>query len=274
MAVRRLRGAAHRADVELQRLQRRAFELRFGVRTRGRAYLEDRGLGADERFCYQSSDWIATRRALRRLRPGPDDVLADLGCGKGPAVVLAARFPFRKVIGVELAPDLAAVARANVERARRHLRAREIEIVAADILTWPIPTDVSIVYLYSPVVGDHFSQLATRLLESFDEQPRPLRIVYNYPWEHNRLLATGRVRVLDVVPGRWPAKPRWWDRDEVIVTYSVTPASGAEAPPALESGPALARWSGPNDTVFRLDRQGEVFLSSGEGGDDTARRGS
>lgn len=38
----------------------------------------------------------------------------DLGSGKGRMVLSAARFPFRRIIGVELSNDLTAIARRNV----------------------------------------------------------------------------------------------------------------------------------------------------------------
>src|ERR1700754_2580229 len=40
----------------------------------------------------------------------------DLGSGKGRALLLASRFPFRRIVGVEIAPELSRVAAANIER--------------------------------------------------------------------------------------------------------------------------------------------------------------
>ncbi len=42
----------------------------------------------------------------------------DLRCGKGTALFLASEAGFRRVIGVELVPDLLDAARRNVERVR------------------------------------------------------------------------------------------------------------------------------------------------------------
>jgi SAM-dependent methyltransferase len=38
----------------------------------------------------------------------------DIGCGKGRALFIAAEFPFRRIVGAELAVELAQIARANV----------------------------------------------------------------------------------------------------------------------------------------------------------------
>jgi len=64
----------------------------------------------------------------------------------------------------------------------------------------PGPTDLSIVFMYCPFMGELCSEAMARLFSSHDRNPRPLHILYAYPWEHNRLLATGRVEVVDVHP--------------------------------------------------------------------------
>jgi len=54
--------------------------------------------------------------------------------------------------------------------------------------------------MYCPFMGELCSEAMARLFSSHDRNPRPLHILYAYPWEHNRLLATGRVEVVDVHP--------------------------------------------------------------------------
>jgi SAM-dependent methyltransferase len=255
----------------LQRYVRERYERRMGVATSGFEYLEDRGIEGGDRAFYASAHPITTRAALQRLRPGPDDVFVDLGCGKGLAVLLAAELPFKRVIGVELAEDWAQEARENVERVRHRLRCQDVQIDTADVLEWEVPRDLSVVFLYCPFLGDVFSKALDRLITAYDEHPRPLRIVYDYPWEHNRLLATGRVAVVDIRPGRWPGTPRWWTKPEVIVTYEVFGDGEPRPRPLARRGlgrtRALERWSRPNDTAFVLRRPGEEPLRSSAPGD-------
>ena len=103
---------------------------------------------------------MAFRAALKRLRPTADDVFVDIGSGKGQAIIAAAQLPIARAIGVELAEDLTAVARANLARVQARLRCPHIELVNADAVEWPIPDDVSIIYLYCPFIGDLFAALA------------------------------------------------------------------------------------------------------------------
>jgi SAM-dependent methyltransferase len=246
---------ARACDRRLQRFLRRRLERRLGgVEIAGWGFLEDRGVDPSERAAYGWSPWLPIHLALKRLRPGPGDVIADLGCGKGQAVLVAARMPFGRVVGVEITDEWSAVAAANVERARPRLTAPDVGIVRADVLEWDVPDDLSVVYMYCPFIGTVFEAAVERIVASYDRRPRPLRLVYNYPWEHNRLLASGRVSVVDVQPAQWPPRPRWWMRPEVIVTYEVHAEGGrpalAPARPRRALRRALERWSVPNDTRY------------------------
>ena len=253
-------------DARLQQGLRARYERRMGVATSGFEYLEDRGVEGGERAFYAPAQPITTRAALKRLDPGPSDVFVDFGCGKGVALLVAAELPFGRVLGVELAEDWAEEARRNVERARPHLVCQDVRVDAADVLEWPIPEDLSVVFLYCPFLGEVFTRALDRVIASYDEHRRPLRIVYNYPWEHNRLMATGRVATIDVRPARWPARPQWWMKPEVIVTYEVFGEGEPRPSPLPRRGlrfdEAIRRWSEPNDTRFVLRRPGQEPLTS------------
>jgi SAM-dependent methyltransferase len=256
-----LRRALAWADGRLEQGAQQAFERWYGIETSEHVYQDELGQEAEGRVFYEAMAWLPLRRALRALKPGPADVLADLGSGKGQALVVAGRLRLKRVIGVELAEDLTRVARDNVKKARPRMRAQTIEAVTADALTWAIPDDLSIVFMYCPFVGKTFDAAIARLIASYDANPRPLSIVYAFPWEHNRLLATGRVQVVDVHPGQWPAKPWWPWSGWVMPTYRIVPAGAPRAahrrrPRGPLARRALSRWSAPNDQRFALFRPG------------------
>lgn len=177
-------------------------------------------------------------------------------------MLLAAELPVERVIGVEIAAELAATARRNLERYHRRVRAGDVQIVTSDVLAWPVPADLTVVYLYNPFFGDPFKRVIERLVVSCDERPRPLRLVYRYPWEHNWLLSTGRFRVLDVSCGDWPPRRRWWLRDDVIVTYGVVAEGIRHRRVRRPTLPALRHWAGPNHTRFFVERSGRPTVWS------------
>ena len=66
-------------------------------------------------------------RRWQKSRPGwaiEEVSFIDVGAGMGRAVLLAAELPFRRVVGVELNPTLARIARKNLTAWRASGRAR------------------------------------------------------------------------------------------------------------------------------------------------------
>jgi SAM-dependent methyltransferase len=257
--VRSLRLVGLSLERRLARAQRRAFARRMGIEGAGAIDLRSLGLHEQERFDAVATPPVAARVALRRLKPGPEDVLLDVGSGQGHAVIAAAQLPFGRVIGVELSAELTKLAEANLQRARPRLRCPSVELVSADVLSYEIPRAVSVIYMYSPFIGETFHRFAERAFAAFDAHPRPLLIVYGFPWEHNWLIATGRVRTVDVNPTRWPRRPGWWDADQVLVTYQVIAADGGAPARRIGRGGigharALDYWSRPNATRFVFHR--------------------
>src|SRR5436853_5633632 len=110
-----------------------------GIDTADAVTLDSLGLAAEHRQDYHATPWPMLERALSQLEVRDHDVLIDFGCGNGRVVVAAAMRPFRRVIGVELSPELAESARANVESARPNLRCQDVSIVVTDAMRYEIP---------------------------------------------------------------------------------------------------------------------------------------
>ncbi|UBU09370.1 methyltransferase domain-containing protein [Nonomuraea gerenzanensis] len=182
------------------RLARLLYDQRYGVSTADFADLADFGLDHPDRVYYSPAHWGTLRRALPVRDVGAQDVFLDLGAGKGRMVLEAAgNYPFKQVIGVELSPELAEVARANLVTTRLRTRARKVEIVQSDVLDYDIPDDVSVVFLNNPFRGRTFAAAMDRLLDSADRNPRPITVIYFNPVEEAHLLSTGRFRHLRTV---------------------------------------------------------------------------
>lgn len=193
------------------------FERRYGVQTEGRVELEELGLAGAGRQNYQPAGWMCLRRILPSREVTERDVFVDFGSGMGRMVLQAARYPFRKVIGVELAEPLHKVACENIDRHRHRLCCPDIELVHADMLDYEIPEEVTVAFLYNPLRGKSFAALVERLLRSIEHNPRPLRIIYLNPVEEQTLLSTDRIQHVRTVRGWRPT--REWSRSNSIRMY-------------------------------------------------------
>jgi SAM-dependent methyltransferase len=227
-------------------------ELRYGIRTEGDVDLDELGVEGRGRMGYEGSHWIGVKHALARLDVTRDDVFADFGSGKGPAVLVAAGFPFKRAFGVELSEELTTLAQRNFERSRVKQVAGAVEFLTADVLEYELPDDLSVVYLYNPFTGLVFTRFVERLLQSVERTPRPMRVVYNYPFEHNHLIATGRFRPIDLSYSYWPA---WKKRPGyVALTYEVlAPDGGGYGLTAGKRAPErLGPWASAHDPGWEL----------------------
>jgi len=149
------------------------------------------GFGPERGIHYVASNWGVLKKILEPREIGPGDVLLDVGCGKGAVLCQAMAYPFARIIGTDLSPDMCAAATRNVATFSRRYPSANVAVVRADAATDPVPDDVTVVYLFNPFIGDVFNAFGDRLMESLARSPRPLRLVYNNPVMHDELLHRG-----------------------------------------------------------------------------------
>jgi hypothetical protein len=143
------------------------------------------------------SPWHILPRALRKVGASDQDVFADFGCGTGRIVHQAAMRPLKKVIGVEVVPEVAARARTLVAAQQGRYRCQDVEIVTCDVAQFRVPDDLTIAYLgqVQYLQGEELDALLRNLIESIDRRPRRVRLIY-YPIPAPSVGATGRFRLL------------------------------------------------------------------------------
>jgi SAM-dependent methyltransferase len=119
------------------------------------------------------------------LRPG-DFSFVDLGCGKGRAVLIAAQFPFRRILGVELDPELCRIARANL--ALKPDWAARISVLQQDAASVIYPDGPLLVFLFHPF----FPRILRRVLANLERQlrrsPREAWLLYANNPRYTRVL--------------------------------------------------------------------------------------
>jgi SAM-dependent methyltransferase len=196
----------------------------LGVDTAQRVELARLGLEDPERVNYEAAGWRELRRVLRPAEVSRDDVFLDLGSGKGRMILLASRYRFGRVIGVEIAEPLTAIARRNVERCRLRPRCGEIELVTADVLDYRVPDDVSVVYMFNPFRGAIFDAVVAELIASVDRRPRPLRVIHRDGRTRDQLMRTGRFRLVRESRGLRPG--RAWSEATAVRLFVLEPRRG------------------------------------------------
>jgi 16S rRNA G966 N2-methylase RsmD len=112
----------------------------------------------------------------------------DLGAGMGRVVMLAARRPFRAVIGVEISPALVEIARENLSTLRDPKRVvRDVKIVRADAAEYAFPRGDLVVFMYNPFHGPVLEAVLERL---GGRTAGEVILLYHTPVERARIDAT------------------------------------------------------------------------------------
>ena len=181
-------GVAHAARVVGFRAVDLWHELRLDIRSAGLVPIET--LIDDYTDChdYFPTTFSGFRAAMQEIRVEPGEVFVDYGSGKGRVLLMAADYPFRRLVGVEISPELQAIARANLARGARPRRA-EVELWTGNAAEFPVPPDASVIYLYNPFHGGVLRAVLANLRASLDAHPRRLRLIYNNPVHFLRVAA-------------------------------------------------------------------------------------
>lgn len=158
----------------------RGWERACGIDTRGSIEAGQLGHGPAS-FGYQPIEFEALWTALRQLDVGADDVFVDYGCGKGRALLIAARFPFRRVIGVERSNELCRWAETHLQRAASWRRCQAIQVVEADATRYKLPDDTTIIFFFNPFAREVMAAVVREIEDSLARRWRPLRILYALP---------------------------------------------------------------------------------------------
>ena len=155
---------------------------RLGIKAGKVVYSSDLGLPGEQYHHYVGAGHRDFKRAMKHVKvTAQQDVFLDYGSGKGRALVMAGKYPFKRIIGVEYSAELNQTARENVNRARRKLKCKDISVVTADASTWALPNDVTVIYLFNPFDGEILAQSFERIHESLLAAPRTITIVYGNP---------------------------------------------------------------------------------------------
>ena len=135
----------------------------------------------------------------------------DVGCGKGRAMLLALRFPFRRVVGIELSASLAAVAQENLRGFPAAWRQPDTpaEAFQGDATTFPIPHGPIVFFLYHPFAAPVMSLFLEHIQKAAETEQREIYVLYANPELESLMVACSGMT-------------RLWKE-----TYALTPEEGA-----------------------------------------------
>ena len=156
------------------------FDLLHGTDTGG--YISGDSLHANSLSNFYSTAYLgiapsAFRQALASLHLQFEEfTFVDLGCGKGRALIVAAEFPFRHLLGVEFVPELCRIAHANI--ASNPQWAARISILNQDASRVIYPNTPLVVFLFDPFLAPVLRRVLANLERQLRKSPRETYLLY------------------------------------------------------------------------------------------------
>jgi hypothetical protein len=106
----------------------------------------------------------------------------DIGSGKGRALLMAADYPFRRILGIELLPQLQRVAKENIGKYKSDSQqCFSIDCLLGDAYEFGFPSEPIVLYLFNPLPESGLAQMISNLEHSLQKHPRPVFVVYHNP---------------------------------------------------------------------------------------------
>ena len=152
-----------------EKLNNRIFDWYYGTDTYRESLLREEGVsdpqaerGNSVYRPFWKTEFIKCIRSLGEDLAGYSFI--DAGSGKGKILLLASRFPFSEIIGIEYAKGLHKIALDNIKKFKTRAGPRlNITSVNADATEWDMPDKPAIYFVYNSFDPDTTKKFFTRL---------------------------------------------------------------------------------------------------------------
>jgi hypothetical protein len=116
----------------------------------------------------------------------------DVGSGKGRVLLMASDYPFRRVLGIELLPELNRVAQENIRKYKSDAqRCFKVESVCANASSFIFPAEPTVIYLFNPLPESGLVKMLRNLERSEGRHSIPMYLIYHNPLLHESLAQFG-----------------------------------------------------------------------------------
>jgi|SRR6185369_5748817 len=143
--------------------------------------VHDLGLSADRSHDYRHSGGVHLENVLNHLNITHEDAIVDFGAGKGGALVTFTKYPFSKITGVELLPELVAIAEQNF----KVLTISNATMVVSDAAEFTDLDVYNYFYFYSPFPRGVMAAVMHNIQSSLLKKPRTAHLIYCNPEFHD-----------------------------------------------------------------------------------------
>lgn len=163
-----------------------SFDNRFGVNTSGYINVNEMDITEQQKSTavqYQPTVSVAFCLGLSEININyANYIFIDYGSGKGRALIMAAFFPFKQIMGVEISNLLHQSAMKNLSNlSAKALKCKNIISICEDAITFKIPNAPLVIYFYHPFNEVVLEKVLINVFSSLKEAFRHIVIIYQQP---------------------------------------------------------------------------------------------
>ena len=129
---------------------------------------------------YADSGGLAFDKILANFEITPNDAIVDFGCGKGGILISLSKYPFSKITGVEISPELVEIAKNNIKK----LRIKNVEVECCDASQFKKLNEYNYFYFFDPFPCVVMNEVMINIENSIIDNPRKIIIIYLNPFCH------------------------------------------------------------------------------------------
>lgn len=159
------------------------FDRQFGVDTAGIIEPSDLDIDHHQKHVghrYEPTPVLAIQAMLDNLTlPHREYSFVDFGSGKGRLLLLAARYPWQNIFGVEFSQRLHEISKANIAKWEDpRQQCTRIESILVDARDFSLPNSPLVLFFFTPFTLPVFKKVVDNIKQSLHEYPRPIQIIY------------------------------------------------------------------------------------------------
>jgi SAM-dependent methyltransferase len=139
---------------------------------------------------YADSGGLAFDRIMSSFDIKSHDAIVDFGCGKGGVLISLTKYPFARITGVEISPELVEIARRNIEK----LKINNVDIRCCDAADFRDLEVYTFFYFFDPFPAVVMAAVLANIEHSLRQNPRKVTLIYLNPFCHD-LIESGQVFV-------------------------------------------------------------------------------
>ena len=169
-------------------------ERRYGIHTSGLDELEsmeDDGIDISNNSIYTPVSYYLLENTFKHLPANIRKHFIDFGCGYGRAMCVAAHHGFKKVSGIDFSREFCEVAKENLAITKQKVSNFKSNIINNDAFYYEIPNDADCLFFFNPFNEIIMSGVVNNVLDSIDEKPRTIYIIYINPIHKDQWIDAG-----------------------------------------------------------------------------------